>query len=207
VLEKGSFLHNEVGLEDASLMDVKTTQLAALLIKHGAQIPENMLVYCCNYKYPASLMQFYLDQGIRPNLNLSNTATLPLHHLVSGNDKENQVEKAQILLHAGLDIMYKDREGDTALHKAALARRMGYITSWCEWLINPYIAQHRALIIFLGCIKKKHYNFYKYKDVRRFCFQQLASMKKLRTLLSATNNEGKTAFAILPHDELNPERY
>ena len=172
VLEKGSFLHNEIGIEDSSLEDAKTTQLAALLIMHGAQIPKNMLIYCCRYENPASLMQFYLDQGAKPNLDLADTATLPLHHLVSGTSEENQIKKAAILLRAGLDIMYKDLEGNTALHKAAQARKNGYVTPWCEWLINTYLAQHRALLIFLGCIKKKHSNFYMYKDVRRFCFQE-----------------------------------
>jgi len=184
--------------------NAESLELAELVLRYGAEIPETILDTCCRKKYQPKLLQLYLAKG--QNLKLENHTkdheSSLWHSLMGyGIDSQEQIEKARILLNIGLNLSFQNYAGSTGLHIAARLN----LNNMIALVANHHLDRHRELVIVLGCIKKKHPDFYKYKDTRQFCFKELSPMRKLRALLSIKCNTGETAYGAKPIEELNPE--
>lgn len=203
ILAKGANPNlKNTSLNCTSLAHVKNVALAELFISYGAQLSEeSALKDCANEDYPAELLQFYLDKGIKIKTTMGISWT-HLHDIASGPDDENQVKKTQLLLNAGLDQTIKNTWDLIALHTAAIHKRKKI----CTTLVNHYLEQHKRFLTLLWCLKKQFPYFYGHRDAKRLLFGQGFSdaMPKLRELLKITTRKGQTAYELLPIPELDP---
>jgi hypothetical protein len=197
----------------STLECAKNKELAALLIAHGARIPTDILYKCTYNDYPADLMQFYINKGIRLIPDEFNST--PLHSLVAKDISDNQILKIQILLKAGVDATLKNIHGDTALHIATedKSRKIGksFIIGkdknriLCKNFTDCYIERHRGFLQFLAHIRQVCPTLHKTKDLLKQYFMESAlHIKSLRIVLNLQDSAGKTPFDILPIEELNP---
>lgn len=184
----------------------KTTQLAQLLLDHGADLPENILAICCRGEYPPELLSFYL--GKRASIRPDHLLNSPLHTLSSCRQKcATKTEKARILLHAGIDPAHKNIRGCTVMHLLASHHAKSAETvELCHEIIHHYTRQHAGFLMFLGFLKQNFWVLYRQKGLLKQFFSASAThMKRLKALLEIKNYVNQTAYDIWSIEELNPK--
>lgn len=201
LLEKGANPNQRGEVFFAPLQHAQNIALAELLITNKAVLTEKTaLARCHEANYPATLLEFYLNQGIEPKPDENGWTAL---HKIAYEYKEdeNQVKKAHLLLNTGLSQTTKNKWDEIALHSAALHKHKKI----CIAFINHHLEKHGRFLTLLACLKKEFPWFYKIKDVLKLLFQQgFDAMSQLRKLLNIKDPRGHTACDIWPIPELDP---
>lgn len=201
LLAKGAKVSTNYVLDKGLVRLAESSELAQTLIAHGAQIPKDILLICCENKYPASLLAYYLAAGKKPT-QYTMGETLLHKIMLQRSDSENQVAKMQLLMQHGVGTSIVDLCDQTALHTGAQFQ----LKNLCMSLLAPYLFKHEQFLTLLGCLKKQFPHFYKHKDLLKLLFKNelRTELPAMRALLATQNNIKKTAYDIWPIEELNP---
>lgn len=196
--------------EEESFRKAKSIRMAQLLLSAGMKIPSDILISFCTYRRSTHLIRFYLEHGVQPDFQDSNGESA-LHKRSRETAREYK-EMTTFLLNAGANIALQNKRLKTPLHSAAYYLQLHYDAPayskhafFCRTVIQHYLDAHHAFLGFLWHLKKNEPQFYsECKYLRSRCFAALSPMRKLRAALLLKDDEGKTAYEVLPLPELNP---